>query len=192
MTRFALVRHGQTDWNLAGRYQGQTDQPLNAAGLEQARQLADHLNGRRFDAIYASSLQRARATAEVIARRLGLALNIDPRLKEVNLGEWEGLTVPEIKARYADTWEARQTDPEHIPPPGGETVVEVGERMVQAADEIAQRWPDGHVLVVAHGMALATLLAKAKHLPFAEALRLIPDNAQLTEIEWRDGQPHTT
>jgi alpha-ribazole phosphatase len=191
MTRLALVRHGQTDWNLEGRYQGQTDQPLNAAGLEQARQLADHLDGHHFDAIYASGLRRARATAEVIAERLGLALHIDPRLKEVNLGEWEGLTVPEIKARYIEIWDARQADPEHVPPPGGETVAEVGQRMCQAADDIARGWPDGQVLIVAHGMALATLLAKARHLPFAEALRLIPDNAQLTEVDWHNGQPHT-
>ena len=185
MTGLALVRHGQTDWNLAGRYQGQTDEPLNAAGMEQARTLADHLDGRRFDAIYASSLQRARATAEIIAGRLGLAVHIDPRLKEVNLGEWEGMTVPEIKARYAEVWDARQADPEHIPPPGGETVAEVGRRMSLAADDIARDWPDGRVLVVAHGMALATLLAKARNLPFAEALRLIPDNAQVSEIEWQ-------
>lgn len=186
MTTLALVRHGQTDWNLQGRYQGQIDEPLNAAGLEQAAALADHLDGSCFDAIYASGLQRARCTAEIVAGRLRLAVHIDPRLREVNLGEWEGLTVPEIKTRYAEVWEARQADPEHVRPPGGETVVEVGRRMCQAADDIARDWPGGRVLVVSHGVALASLLARARNLPFAEALRLIPQNAQLTEIEWSE------
>lgn len=187
MTILALVRHGQTDWNLQGRYQGQADPPLNAAGINQARQLAESLAGRSFDALYASSLQRARATAEIIAGRLGLPVLIDPRLKEIRLGEWEGMVVADIMTGYADIWEARQADPERYPPPGGETITEAGKRMCEAADDIARQWPNGHVLVVSHGMALATLLAKARGMSITDVFRLIPENAQLTEIEWRAG-----
>jgi probable phosphoglycerate mutase len=187
MTTLALIRHGQTDWNLEGRYQGQTDLPLNAVGLDQARALAESLAGRIFDAIYSSNLQRAQVTAQNLAERLGLALHVDPRLREVNQGKWEGMLVSEIKTRYADVWETRQTDPEKSRPPGGETIVEVSQRMCDAADDIARDWPNGTVLVVSHGMALATLLAKARGMSYADVLRLIPENVQVTEIEWRAG-----
>jgi alpha-ribazole phosphatase len=185
MTTLALVRHGQTDWNLEGRYQGQTDLPLNAAGLEQARALAASLDGRAFDAIYSSDLQRAEVTARIIAERLKLPLHTDPRLREINQGEWEGMLVAEIKTRYAQVWTTRLDDPENSRSPGGESIGEVSQRMWEAADDIARQWPDGKILVVSHGMALATLLVKARGLSFTEVFKLIPENTRIIEIEWR-------
>ena len=96
MTEIWIVRHGQTDWNVEGRYQGQADRPLNAVGLAQAQQAAEQLRGRDFAAIYSSDLQRARVTAEIIAGQLGLPVQVDRRLREVNQGEWEGLLTADI------------------------------------------------------------------------------------------------
>jgi len=139
MTRFCLVRHGQTAWNLEGRYQGQSDIPLNAAGLEQARELARTLQNVRFDAVYSSDLVRALETANtIIALHDHLQVHVDPRLREINQGEWEGVQIEEIRTQYAHLWQARQVDPVNLRPPGGETVGEVFQRMHSALDEIAR------------------------------------------------------
>jgi broad specificity phosphatase PhoE len=103
--RFCLVRHGQTDWNLEGRYQGQSDVPLNQTGRAEAQSLAGRLKGKSFAAIYTSDLQRARETAEIMAEVLTLPVTLEPLLREINQGEWEGQFVEAIKARFAELWE---------------------------------------------------------------------------------------
>lgn len=109
--RFCLVRHGQTDWNLEGRYQGQSDVPLNQTGRAEAQSLAGRLKGKSFAAIHTSDLQRARETAEIIAEVLTLPVTLEPLLREINQGEWEGQFVEAIKARFAELWEQRTMDP---------------------------------------------------------------------------------
>jgi alpha-ribazole phosphatase len=185
MTRLILVRHGETDWNVAGRYQGQADPPLNANGQARAKALAAQLAGTRIEAIYSSDLQRARETAEIIARRLGLTVKLDRRLREINQGEWEGLLVTEVTARYPLEWAARENDPLGARAPGGESVVEVAARVWAAADEIARAHPVGPVLIVSHGLALATLLCRVRGVPLQQARDLILDNAKPEMIKWR-------
>ena len=95
MTTLLLVRHGETDWNAEGKLQGHTDRPLNDYGRRQAQILADRLAKEKIDAVYASDLCRARETAEILGERLGLAVGVDPDLREKNWGSWEGLTSDE-------------------------------------------------------------------------------------------------
>lgn len=184
MTELWLVRHGQTDWNLERRYQGHSDTSLNATGLEQARLAAEALAGRPYTAIYSSDLTRARVTAESIGRRLGMEVQIDPRLREVNLGVWEGMVVTDIQAQYPVEWEARQTNRLHGRPPGGESVHDVAARIWPAVDDLAARHPDGALILVSHGLALATILCRAQGLPLETARELIPDNAQPHCVLW--------
>lgn len=184
MTEFWLVRHGQTDWNLQGRYQGQADPPLNETGLQQAQVAAERLAGRRYAALYSSDLERARVTAEIIGKYLGLTVIIDPRLREVNQGAWEGLLVTEIQERYPLEWEARQRDRLRFRAPGGESVQDVATRVWAAMDEIAWRHPHDAVIVVSHGLALATMLCRGRNIPLVQAQELIPDNAEVLHIEW--------
>lgn len=184
MTRFCLVRHGQTDWNVEGRYTGQSDIPLNAAGRQQARQLAGLLKGEPFAAVYASDLMRARETAEIIAGCLQLPVRTDPRLREINQGEWEGLHVDTIKARYAALWQQRASDPSSARAPAGETVGEVAERVSAALDEIARGCPEGSILIVAHGLSLATVLCRARNAPIQQVYQLIPDNTTPVWVTW--------
>jgi len=186
MTRFCLVRHGQTAWNLEGRYQGQSDIPLNAAGLEQARELARTLQNVRFDAVYSSDLVRALETANtIIALHDHLQVHVDPRLREINQGEWEGVQIEEIRTQYAHLWQARQVDPVNLRPPGGETVGEVFQRMHSALDEIAGLYLGGNVLVVSHGLALATILCFIQGFPIGQAYLHIPDNSVPIWISWQ-------
>ena len=184
MTEIWIVRHGQTDWNVEGRYQGQADRPLNAVGLAQAQQAAEQLRGRDFAAIYSSDLQRARVTAEIIAGQLGLPVQVDRRLREVNQGEWEGMLTADIEQRYADEWAERRTDRLHAAPPGGESLAQVAARVLEGVSDIAQRHPEQRILIVSHGLALSVVLCAAAGAPLTEAFQRIPDNAQPMVIEW--------
>lgn len=184
MTKFCLVRHGQTDWNLEGRYQGQSDIGLNAAGFLQAQSLAQRLADQHFDAIYSSDLARARETAQVIADLQHLSVQIEPRLREINQGEWEGVLVSDIKVRYTELWQKRKEDPANVRPPGGESVGELRTRVITAIDEIAGHYPNGYILIVSHGLALATLLCQVQNVPIGMAYQHIPENANPAWISW--------
>jgi broad specificity phosphatase PhoE len=184
MTKLCLVRHGQTGWNLEGRYQGQSDISLNENGRIQARTLAQQLKDYPFCAIYASDLERAKETAEIIAVGIHLPVRCDSRLREINQGEWEGQLVDIIKARYADLWQQRTVDPASIRPPGGETVQEVADRVYAALDDIARIHPTGSVLIVSHGLALATVVCKVRGIPVGQAYGVIPENAEPVWVKW--------
>ena len=95
MTTILLARHGETDWNRERRFQGHADPPLNETGREQARTLAAELAGEELDAVYTSDLARANETAKIIASRLGVPVVVDAELREIDVGEWQGLTWPE-------------------------------------------------------------------------------------------------
>lgn len=192
MTHLCLIRHGQTDWNLEGRYQGQSDVPLNENGLEQARSLAKQLEGNKFTAIYSSDLKRAHQTAEPISRSLGISIRLEPRLREINQGEWEGVLVEEIKARYAKLWSQRTIDPANVRPPGGETVREVATRVYAALDDIDRLFPEGRVLVVSHGLSIATAICRAKNILIGQAYTVIPDNVQPVWMDWKTDQEHAS
>ena len=184
-TRLCLIRHGQTDWNLEGRYQGQSDVPLNDNGRAQARSIVEKLKGRNFSAIYSSDLSRARETAEPIAKAFGIPLRIEPRLREINQGEWEGQLVDNLKARYSELWAQRAVDPANVRPPGGETVGEVATRVYAALDDIARTFPTGDVLVVSHGLSIATAICRAQNIPVGQAYTVIPDNVRPVWLDWK-------
>ena len=183
MTRFILIRHGETDWNIEGRWQGQADVPLNERGREQAIQTADALAGIKFAAIYSSDLSRARDTAEVLASVAKLKVQFDVRLREIHQGEWQGLLISEIRAKYADAIRLRMIDPISVVPPGGETTLQVMERVVAAIEDIRQKYSGQTVAVVSHGFAIACLLVHYQNLPIERIWDLIPENGGWREIE---------
>ncbi len=180
-----LVRHGQTDWNVEGRYQGQADPPLNATGLAEAQQAARSLAGKPLRAIYSSDLLRARQTAEVIAQACGAPLRLEPRLREVNLGAWEGMLFDQIRVQYPAELREREHNPLNSRPPGGETVDEVWQRLRAALREIAGRHRGEQVALVSHGLTLGCLLAYVKERDPAQAFRFIPPNGVAQCVEWQ-------
>jgi uncharacterized phosphatase len=150
VTSICLVRHGETDWNSTGRYQGQIDIPLNEVGLQQAAVVAAVIaNEPAWDAIVSSPLARARQTAEAIASAVGIEeLIFDADLKERSYGEAEGLTIAERTARWTgNEW------------PGLEPYESLQQRGVAALDRVAQRFPGLRVLVVCHGGLMNAILA---------------------------------
>ena len=154
MTRILLARHGETDWNRIGRWQGHADLPLNDAGRGQAAELAERLAGDGIAAIYASDLMRASQTARVVADRLGLAVIEDAGLREIDVGSWSGFTRAEVERRFPEGY-ARWLDGEigH----DGETREELTERVVGAVERIAAAHPDDTILFVTHGGAIRAL-----------------------------------
>ncbi|HNJ14432.1 MAG TPA: alpha-ribazole phosphatase [Anaerolineales bacterium] len=154
-----LTRHGQTDWNTAGRYQGQSDTPLNETGLRQAEQIAKRLSKETIHAIYSSDLSRAANTAQSIADFHALEINKDSRWRELSFGDWEGMTYQEMSASSPELFEAWMKDPLTISTPNGETLAQLAERVKAAFNEIKREHKDQTVLVVAHSGSLQSLLS---------------------------------
>lgn len=150
VTRITLVRHGQTDWNRDGRYQGSSDIPLNEAGREQAQSVGQRLRGRSFDAVFASPLARAWETAEIIATVLSLAgPQALPGIRERSYGQAEGMTSAHIEERFG-------VDRHNIP--GWEDDDQLVARALPSLVGLADRVPNGRVLAVTHGGVIAAVL----------------------------------
>lgn len=158
--KLILTRHGETDFNLARRYQGQRDVPLNQTGIRQAEQLARRFSKERIDAIYSSDLSRAVGTAKCIAnmQRLAPAFQMDLRWRELSFGDWEGLNHEEINAGWRDEVVKWYADPVNVSPPNGETLLQLTGRVQSALDEAKDKHKDQTVLVVSHGGVIQALL----------------------------------
>ena len=159
-----FIRHGETAWNAAGRFQGSKDIPLNDLGRVQATHAGDVLgdlvarNGQALDdlAFVASPLMRARVTMELVRTELGLppeGFALDDRLREIAYGEWEGSTLPEMRASHPDLFAERERDKWHLSPPGGESYVSVTQRMREWYDSLP-----GNTVAVSHGGTTRALM----------------------------------
>ena len=183
-TRIIAIRHGETAWNVDTRIQGHLDIPLNDTGLWQARQVARALAGEPLSAIYASDLQRAHTTARAIAEATGAPLVPEPALRERSFGELEGRTFAEIETELpeqARRW--RQRDP-HFAPEGGETLVQLRERIAATTHRLAALHTGGLVVLVAHGGVLDVLyrLATGQELQAPRTWQLT--NAAINRLLW--------
>ncbi len=164
MPTLYLIRHGETDWNVEGRYQGQADPPLNAKGLAQARQLAGALQNSGIQLLYTSPLRRAAQTADILARALDIPLFREPRLMEIHQGDWQTRLRAEIEALYPDLFRRWETQPWQVAPPGGETLEQVQARVYQAVDEISARHPNARLGLVTHRIPIALLKMRYQNL----------------------------
>lgn len=182
MTRLILVRHGETTWNDQARYQGHTDVPLSQRGWVEAESLAYHLCGERIDAICSSDLARARDTAQVITVRLEVRITVEPQLREIRLGEWQGLTYRDVRERYftdADPLPAYSLD---TAPLGGETHRELQARLVGTVERIIALHSDECVLIVTPRACLKVLLCAWLRIELASHSQLRCDSGSITEV----------
>lgn len=184
MTRLVLIRHGETDWNVTGRYQGQADPPLNDRGLEQAHQLSEKLAPLNMDILYTSPLKRAAQTAQIVAADLNIPLHTEPRLMEIHQGDWQTRLRSEIQSLYPELFRRWETEPWQVTPPGGEHLSHVQERVDAALDEIITRHAGKTIGIVAHRIPIALIklrfqklepeIVRTLHLPntYFEEIRL--------------------
>jgi broad specificity phosphatase PhoE len=170
LTRLLLVRHGETDWTVQGRFSGHTDLPLNERGQRQATAVAHRLSSEMIQTIYTSDLQRVLATAEAIAQAIanyqeatrgGPIVLPDRRLREVDLGEWDGLTYAEILRRDPDIVNAWQDDFLKTAPPGGESLEQLADRLKPFLLGILAGFPEKTLVVAGHAGSLQCLVCMA-------------------------------
>ncbi len=161
-TRLGLVRHGQTRANIDQVWHGHTDTALTELGQKQARMLGRHFH--RYmqpEVIYASPLQRARLTAEAVGAQFGINVQLDSRLMEFNLGDWEGATFESLRGA-GSIMEQLVRNPD-FSPPNGESQNLVKKRMVEAIEEITARHPQQNIVIVAHGVSIGIALSHLIH-----------------------------
>lgn len=183
-TQLYLIRHGETAWNVERRMQGHGGVGLNEVGRRQAEQVARSLDGTSFVALYTSDLLRAYETAQIIGEWMSLDPQPDPRLRERDQGEWEGMSRDDIERLYPDIMRRMQIDPSGVAPPGGENFSQLAQRVTGALDEITARHPGQRVLVVSHGLAIGVARAVAEGQPLARGLALRPENAEVIRLDW--------
>ncbi len=183
-TRIIAVRHGETAWNVDTRIQGHLDIALNDTGRWQARQVARALADEPLAAVYTSDLQRAHATAQAIAQASGAPLVAEPGLRERRFGELEGRTFAEIEAELpeqARRW--RQRDP-HFAPAGGETLVQLRERIAATTHRLAAQHTEQLIVLVAHGGVLDMLYRLATGLDLQAPRTWLVTNASINRLLW--------
>jgi alpha-ribazole phosphatase len=185
--RLLLVRHGQTDWNVQRRYQGQSDTSLNDFGKSQAAALAARLAAEeQIDFIYSSDLQRTLQTAQAIADALDMPVRPEPGLREVHFGRWEGMLHHEIVDLYPELYTTWLADPDCIPP-GGESFSQVTVRLAGVLDQLQEEHPDQTVLIVSHGGALTLLICHALGLPPQMRWKMRLETTSISELHLYEG-----
>lgn len=179
--RLLFIRHGETPANIDRVWHGQIDTPLSTNGSQQVEALGLHFHKvMQPDVIYASPLQRARITAESIARALGLAVALEPDLMEFHIGEWENISYSRLHHEFG--FFKSMMEDEHYRAPGGESRFDVTRRFTSAVEKIAARHAGENVAIVAHGMVMSFALAHWLQDDTSKWLDYHMDNTAITEF----------
>ena len=187
LTQLILIRHGETVWNREGRIQGHLDSALTEEGVAQAIACGQRLAGESIDAFYSSDMGRARRTAELIGKPLGLSATPIESLRERAYGEGEGLTYAEIDARFREAFSREHAVDEHYAIPGGESKRTFHDRIVAALGDLANRHAGQTVLVVTHGGVLGVVHRWIHGEPVASAHKIAIPNVAINRIEHVQG-----
>ncbi len=181
-----LLRHGEIDTSYVGRFVGQTDLALSVAGEFQARLWERELSAVPLKKIYCSDLMRSKDTAGIISGSRKLDIQISPQLREINLGEWEGLQIGYVKIHFAEEWRMRGMDMEKYRPPGGESFSDLASRVLPVFNGIVNN-AKGNVLVIGHAGVNRIILCHLLGMPFANLLTICQDYGRMNIIELKDG-----
>lgn len=176
-SRWFLVRHGETDWNREDIVQGSSDTHLNEKGRAQAKATAAVLKGKNIDLIISSDLSRAKETAEFIAEETGAEMIFDASLREMDFGELEGKSIPEVNKKYGGFLERPYKEL------GGETFEEVEQRAMEALRKHREDYIHKNIVIVSHGSLLGLVMKNIKRITAAEARASELNNAGVIELE---------
>ena len=180
MAKLYLIRHGETDYNNALRFQGQTDVLLNRKGIEQAERVAEFFRDIPLRAIYTSNLKRASTTAEIIGRVKGIEPQETDALREMSFGIWENMNSKDIQKKYAKEWKDFFASPANIKIPQGESMSDVQKRAYPEVQRILDEYPEGDVAFVAHGGIIRVLICTMLGLDLNRSWHLHVGNASVT------------
>lgn len=158
MLTLYITRHGQTEWNIQSRMQGWADSPLTVTGVEAARQLGKRLQDVPLNAVYSSTSGRTIHTAQLIIGERTTPLIQKEDLREINVGEWQGMLSTDIEKDFADQLKTYYEHPSQFEPTSGESFHMLKERILGAVEDIAAAHPNGHVLIVTHGVVKKCLI----------------------------------
>ncbi len=182
-----VVRHGETDWSRERRFTGSRDVPLNERGRRQSEAAALKLAPLAIAAVYASPLERSRATAEMIAKPHHLSVQIDPAFREMAFGEWEGLTRAELARRVPAADETWERTPHLAAPAGGERLSDVVVRVGEGLARVAPAHAGQNVVLVTHAIVARLLVLDALGLGPERLWSVDASPAGITEIEYEPG-----
>lgn len=180
-----LARHGETDWNLGNKIQGQTDTPLNDNGKKQAQELAEKISREmgKIGSIYSSRYKRALETARIIGRKLSLFPVVYQGLEEICLGKWEGYTWKQVREEFPDEYQRWHQNRRYETPPGGESYQQLLNRLLPALDSIMKA-EEQDTLVVTHSAVIMTLMSYVYDTPFEDMARNYKTgNAVIVELK---------
>ncbi len=189
MTKVYLVRHGETTWNAHSRAQGSKDIELSDRGRLQAQLLGKRLENYQVDYIYSSDLIRAYETATTIADFFHLEVNQIPGFREMSFGEWEGLTNDQIKQKYDSHFTIWRNQPHEAQIPGGEMLLDVQKRGLQALHQLVNQHRNKNILIVSHGTALKAILLGLLDIDLSYFYKIRQDNTCINLVEFRDYGP---
>ena len=182
MTEIILVRHGETEWNASETFRGRADVDLNETGLRQAELLGRYLSAEKIDLIYSSPLKRAFKTAEEIARFQNIEVKTVENLIDFNYGEWQGLTVEQVKERDDVLYQDWLDTPEQMRIPGGETLEDVLNRAMPFLVGAVMRCREGKIALVSHRVVLKVIICALLKLDNAHFWDIRIDNAAVTRF----------
>ncbi|MGV8803736.1 MAG: histidine phosphatase family protein [Polaromonas sp.] len=183
-TRIIAIRHGETTWNVDSRIQGRLDIPLNATGRQQASRMALALKSEPIAAIYASDLARAWETADYLGRAHGLGITPETGLRERGFGDFEGKTFAEIEALLPEqSMRWRKRDP-HFAPAGGESLLTMSQRVIEATERLAARHPGELIALVGHGGVMDVLYRAATRQHIQAPRTWTLGNAAINRLLW--------
>lgn len=187
MTEIILARHGETEWNVTEVFRGRADIPLNQTGIKQAELLAQFLGDRKIEAVYSSPLKRALKTAEIVAARHKLEVQIAPGLVDFDFGEWNGLSLQEVKDKYKEVFTVWAEHPERARIPGGETLDAVTGRSMSVVMEVVKKH-QGPVALVSHRVVNKVLILALLGLGNERFWSVKIDTAGITIFDYNKGR----
>lgn len=183
MKTLYIVRHGETEWNKIGRYQGITNVPLNENGIAQAKACGNALKDVHFDRILSSDLSRALVTAETIRGNRQLEIKTDERLREINFGDWEKLLFTEIEERWPGLINQMYRRPDIVKVPNGESFQEVQDRAWSAvSDFLNENNEDETILITCHGGTIRTILCKLLDISISHCWNFSQENTAINRV----------